>query len=493
MNVVPFSLNDFAKRDTWTTADGQLCVRPGLRQVYAAPAGTVIIGAFSVRNDFADEVLHYVVAYDSTNFLVRFLILDENFATFQDFRISVTARPRVVTYVVVEGQILVCSPDFPTLWGQVGSGLIIANAVASINTTTTALDVPRGIACKFSNRAAIANGRSLFISDPVAPTGGDLRTFVVENQNGRQGVIYGMHEGVGGALVCVTSQGTQALPVDAAAVQIVGSNGTAWQDLSHLSAYHYRSSVAHRGRVWCLTPRGLALCDVEDGDEVYPSDPIMPRLYGARAHVDDYRRCFAVGTDTGPALFSPDLALVARTDIEREVLSWWGITVDLVGTLHDVDGTELLVTTAGAYRVCGDFDGTTALTSETAIPAGVLAGRVATPPAQASTVRHVDVAAQADGSNRVDTALRGQQSGGVPDVNTAGLVIGTSAWGDSRIWQPTPIAGMQGVFGDDDSTASRDVTVEVRVQGGGALVVDNGSISLSDSATVRPQNQGARS
>lgn len=499
MNVLPVECAAMAKRDVWTSSDWRLCVRPGMRQIYTPPSGTHIVAAWSVRNDFADEVLHYVVVSDGVGTL-RFLILDENFATFQDFRLSVDVEPRIVTHVVVEGQILICSPDFPTLWGLVGSGLVVATKVASANTTTTAIDVPRGIACRFCNRAAVANGRVLYFTDPVAPTGGDLRTFVVENTNGRDGVIYGIHEGAGGSLVCVTSQGTHALSTDAAAVQIVGSNGTPWQILSHHSAYAYRATAAYRGRVWALSRRGIVQCDVEEGDEVYLSDPVMPRAFGARAHEDDYRACRMSETDDGPAVVSDNLQLFARYDVERELVSWWtnadinnsNVRGDVVGTLHDVDGTEIFACTNGAYRVVGDFDGASDLASPYDPVSGVLAARVETQPAENATVRHIDAAAQCDGQNRIDVALRGKAAGGVPLVDPNGLIVGTSTWGATATWQPTPIVGMQGQFGEDDAQASRDVCIEVRAQGYGARFADSVTVATSDSAPARPQNVGVR-
>ena len=66
---------------------------------------------------------------------------------------------------------------------------------------------------KASIGIVIADGASLYISDPVAITGGSPRTFVAQNQNQRPGLIVGVHEGANGQLVVVTSAGVPVLVV----------------------------------------------------------------------------------------------------------------------------------------------------------------------------------------------------------------------------------------------------------------------------------------
>jgi len=253
----------WASRNLWHTPDGELCVRPGLRKFYTPDTGYDIVGAFSLRNEYVDEVWTYVAVRDTSTLLVSLLILDENFETFQEFRWGTAAVIRCITHAVVEGQLVIACPDLPTLFGMVGSSVGFALSVPSDNTATTAIDVPRGIVTAFCNRFVYADGRSLFFSDPIAADGGDGRTIVGANQNQRPGIIYGLHEGAGGMLVCVTSAGVYGLDADAAAVQIVGSNGTAWRLLSHLGAHSFLSSCVHRGRVYVLTPDGYAPGDTE--------------------------------------------------------------------------------------------------------------------------------------------------------------------------------------------------------------------------------------
>ena len=170
-------LRPFSKRNIWPTASGDLAVRPGLRQILTATAllGSArnIVGGFSVPNSYTGEVWHYIFHSSPTGPAdLQLRIVDENGTAWQDFSLSSDIVPRVITHAVVEGEIIIASPDFPTLWGLVGSSVTWATKVASDNPSTTAINVPQGICTAWNNRVVIADGRSLFFSDPVAATGG---------------------------------------------------------------------------------------------------------------------------------------------------------------------------------------------------------------------------------------------------------------------------------------------------------------------------------
>jgi hypothetical protein len=472
--------------NVWRLPSGEPCVRPGLRRLYTPEAGRELVGGFSVHNSYVDEVWHYVFdVADSGSLDLRLRILDGEMETFQVFPIASDMRPRIITHAVVEGQILICSPDFPTIFGLVGSGVRFADAVASTNPATTAIPVPRGICTQWANRVVVALGRSLFISDPVAATGGDVRTFVAQNQNQRPGLIFGLHEGAGGSLVAVTSEGVYALPQDAAAVGIVGSNGTGWSFLSHTPAFSYGSSCAHRGRVFGLTREGFAAIDTETLAERRLSEPMMPRAYGTRISLEDYRTCRMLALEEGPAVVAPAHGAIFRTDLTREVFSWWTRDdLDALDVLRTLDGSDLLLCADGIYTMAGDFDGGVALADSDPVRAVVL-GQVPHDPERSWQVRHIEAAVAVGGADSMaGIAVRGVARAGSPEPTTEGFIIGISDWGDDLRPVTTPLQSVRASFGAADVPRTEDIAIELALEGCGNRF--SPALSLDATADERP-------
>ncbi len=484
------------KKNIWRTSNGELIVRPGFRRIYAPPTGCTIVAAFSIRNDFVDEVWHYIVTKHASDG-IHVLIVDENFDVFQDFKWATDGEPRCVTSAVVEGAMMITSPDLPSLFGMVGSGLGYAVAVASVSEFTT-IAPPVGICTSFCNRVAVAQGRSIFFSDAVSNEIGDIRTFVGFNQNQRPGIVYGLHEGAGGMLVAVTSEGTYGLDADAAAVQIVGSNGTAWRLLSHISVHSYLSSCVHRGRVYALTRDGWAPADTESTDEMFLADPILPRARGPRVFADDFRRCRMFALDEGPAVCSVQLEAIHRSDQSHEVSSWWFDQTDnrgdLRGSLRDHDGTELLAMSAGIYRIMGDFDGLIAIAAAEDASDEVVGTFFSTVDGAANEnrlPRKINFAAAVDGAHRILVAVRGSEHSATVDPDPMGLTIGVDNFGDDLFYTSTPIADAEIDFGDiADTPATRDVGIELSAEGCLTRVNLLPDIEQSKSAKTRAQAKG---
>lgn len=493
----------WAKANLWTLPSGELCVRPGLRQLYAAASLREIVGGFSVVNSYTPEVWHYVFDVSSIPSAVggldlRLRILDEDFQTFQEMAINADRVPRVITHAIAEGMGLICSPDFPTIFFVVGSGARFADAVDSTNTATTAIAVPRGICTSWCNRVVICNGRSMFVSDPVAATGGDVRTFVAENQNQRPGFIYGVHEGRDGDLVVVTSEGTYALAADAAATGIVGSNGSVWRSVNHTVATSYASSCTVRGRVYGLTRNGWAAIDTETDDEVRLTEPAMPRATFARVSLEDYRTARMFGTDEGPLVAVDGLlseggelyGAMHRTDLGRGISSWWWspVAMKVRGVLRELDGTQMLLTDVGAYAVCGDFDGGTALSSGDDAVRGSLFGVLPPDPTGNRLVRHIDVSAAVGGtSSSIGVSLRGSRKSGALEPDANGYTIGTSTWTQTgRRLTTTPLSSARADFGQAACDRTDDVGVEVEATGCLNRISDQLSVEFSKSAELRP-------
>lgn len=484
----------WGKLNMWRHQGGDLAVRPGLRRLFTPGAGQTIINGFTVRNNYIDEVTHYVTTTHATNG-VHLLLLDENYDTFQDFKWASDGGTtvRAVTFASVEGQLLINSPDLPPIFGMVGSGVEFAVKVSSDNTTTSALDIPSGITTSFCNRGVTAQGRSLFFTDPVAADGGDMRTVVGFNQNQRPGIIYGLHEGAGGMLVAVTSEGTYGLDADAVAVQIVGSNGTSWRLLSHVSAHSFNSSCVHRGRVYVLTANGWAAADIETTQETQIGDETMPRLHGPSLNLPDFRRCSIFSADAGPVIAAPRIGVLHCSDIASGIASFWRDQTDYPGDLRGImrghDGGELWAMPDGIYIVNGDFDGDIALSGADAEAAvkGVLFGIDKGTPAQSRRVRHVHVSAATDGDELMYAAVRGYGKSATPDADANGLTVATDSWGASTLtwWTSTPMASVRFDFGSDVAVTD-DVSIEVAATGCLTRISTDIDVEYTESAQTRP-------
>jgi hypothetical protein len=464
---------NWSKANLWRHPSGELCVRPGLRRLYTPESGRALVGGFTVVNSYTPEVWHYVFDVATSGRLdLKLRVLDETYQTVQVFALNADVIPRVITAAVVEGMGLITSPDFPSLFFVVGSGVIFADTVDSDNPATTALPVPRGICTVWCNRVVVADGRSLFISDPVAVTGGDVRTFVAANQNQRPGVIYGVHEARDGDLVVVTSAGVYALESAAAAVGIVGSNGTGWRLVNHTIATSYASSCVVRGRVYALTRDGWALVDVESGPETRLTEPLMPRAVFGRVSLADHRTARLYATDEGPLVAHDGLDAVHRTDVERGIGSWWRSFFDsddfeVRGVLRELDGTELLLCENGVFAVDGDFDGEIALSSEVAAVTGSLFGVLPPDPEKSRTVRHVEPLAAVGGSASVlGVSLRGSRKSGAMPTDGNGFTIGVDDWDETgKRLTTTPLTSARFDFGKARCETTDDIGIEVEVKG----------------------------
>ncbi len=494
---VTVDVSSWSKVNMWRHSSGELCVRPGLRTMGLPETGRKLVGGFSVVNSYTPEIWHYAFDVDEDDDANRDLTLriyDETFQIFQTFALGVNVVPRVITSAVVEGQILITSPDFPSIFGIVGSGVTLAQTVDSDNPATTAIAVPRGICTRWCNRVVIADGRSIYISDPVSSTGGDVRTFVAANQNQRPGVVYGIHEGAGDSLVAVTSDGVYTLGADAAAVGIVGTNGTGWRLVNHHRASSYASSCAVRGRVYALTKDGYAPVDTDTNEEVRLSEPLMPRAVFARISLEDHRDAKMHATDEGPLVSSIAAAAIHRTDVVSGLQSWWryandGNDFEVVGVLHDLDGTQMFMSPlGGALVLSGDVDGVAAISALTTLATGSIFGVIPPDPTANRLVLHVDAAAAVGGTASVlGCSIRGSRKSGALEADGNGYVIGTSTWTQSgKRLTTAPISSARFDFGPAHCTRTDDVGIEIEAKGNGARTAQKIAVTFADSRHDSP-------
>lgn len=403
-------------RNTMVLSSGEVCVRESFESL---TTGT-FHGGFTVVDPKTSVAWHYVVMTVSGEVVIR--IYDTSFSLVFSLSLGTSVAPRTVTHAIVGDEILICSPDFPPVWGLLGSGLIFAQKVSSVNTTTTVIDVPRGICVGWAGRVASTDGEILYFSDALYP-----RTFVPENALDPPGDrIIAMHVNAGGALVLVTSNGVWALSEDAAAggQLVVG----VFSKLSDYKAHAHQSSCSINGRVLGLAPEGYKYIDQATDDVAAISESVLPRTSGSRVHFENYQHTAVMHAGPkGPLVSVP--GFLHMTDAGTKHSSWWSTpsTAMLVGVLRDQDGTTILMFSDRIVRPCGN------VTTLEATVAAHAAGRVAMPPDTAPVLRQADVESSAD--TTFSMTVLGTSKSSSP--SSVAPVVGTTAWG-SGTYQDVP-------------------------------------------------------
>lgn len=403
-------------RNAWPLASGEVAVREEFQSLLT-PTGTVQ-AAFTVRNPRTDCVWHYLVtAASSAPFEVKVYVYDENFVELEVYDTGATGTVRAVSASVVEDELLISSPDFPTVWGLVGSGLVRATKVSSVNPNTTAVNVPRGLSVSWAGRAVVSDGETLWFSDALYP-----RTFVAENAiNPPGGVVYGLHVNSGGALIVCTSTGVYALPEDAAASgQVVIG---VWSKLTDYSTTNYNTTASAQGRVYGLTQKGWRVVDDRGSDELLIDEKVQSRIGGTGRNAwNDYRAGRLFGGINGPIV---TIGKVMHWSDLATGLKSWVVPYDtsaqpfvLRGLLYENNGRELYVTESRVFRQNGSNG------DETDVQAQI-AGRANLPPETSPVVRHVTVATDAAATTLV--AVNTSTQSIATTANSP--VIGTSSWG----------------------------------------------------------------
>ncbi len=489
-----FDSSQWAMVNMWRHASGERCVRPGLRRVYT-PSSRELVGGFSIPNVGTGEMWHYVWDVASSgNRDVKLRILDEDFVEFQVFPYGADVEPRGLSYANVQGFLLLGSPDLPTLWAGVGSGARLASAVASQSLSTVVDPVPRGIITTWAtNRAVICNSQGMFIGDPITFTFGDIRSFIGENQSQRAGAIYGVHEGAGGMLVAVTSAGVYGMDSS----QSIGIPVGPWRLLSHAESQSYDSSCVVDGRIYVLTKDGYMLADVEDGAEIGLTEPYMPRAYGPRVSLEDYRAGVLIGGEHGPICAVEDQNVAHFTDLRTEIGSFWRSAHSptdfrVRGILKDVDGSDMLLCSNGVFRVGGDFDGEIALSSGVATqPKGFVFALAPSSPSSNNLVRAIHVGADVGAGGSHFAAVRGHA---LPDASGAtgisdedGITIGTDSWGTAtKRYTTSSLQAVKFLASEASARPTDDVAVEVGASVCLTRIQPVVEVDITASAPLRP-------
>ena len=409
------------KHNLWPLNSGELAVRPGFRTLYSASGASLnIVWGQTVRNPRTRAVVHYTLCTPNNTTGATLRIFDENWSQLQAVTLNCTETPTACSLAVVENEVMVCSPSFPSYHGIVGGPLSLAVKVAAGDSSVTALDIPRGIAASFAGRCVIANDEALFISLPTQP-----RTFAAFNQsNPPGGTLYGLHVTASGQLVIVTSDGVYSLPVEAAQGGDIVL--PVWSKMTDYSAPGFNSSASCLGRLYGLTRKGYRMIDQASAEgEVLLDDNVNAhsRTTGGRASFVDYRRGRLVAGPAGPIVAIGGIS--SMTDLATGLRSWQyapnASNTEILSMLEDQDGAPLFAFSDRVCRYVGNYDD--AATAN--VVAGSLTGGVRTPPEASPVLRRITF--EADGGQAMDCLVDDTQKSLSPPQPYP--VIGTDSWG----------------------------------------------------------------
>lgn len=420
MNV---DISSWDLRNVSALPSGELCVRESfVTSSNDSNTGTAVAG-WTVKCQTTDVVWHYIIRRTTADGVLLF-ILDEDFNTIQKYTYNIFIQPKDVSLSVIEDQIMICSPDLPPLWGIVGSGVVVATTVTSVNPATTALEnIPMGISVAWAGRNVIATRETMFFSDALYP-----RTYVGQNAiDPPGGSIYGLHVNAGGALIVCTTTGVYALPEDAATSgQLVLG---VFSKLTDYECIGYRTTASCKGRVYGLTRKGFCLVDAQGAEET-PLDEQVNSIAGGtgRIHFNDYKQGKIFGATDGLYVYMGTTAML-YADVTLGFKSWWTSSSisSLSGIGFENDGTEVLFM-AGPWVKRGNSpnnegDAITALVS----------GRIKVGPELSPVVRYVTFAS--DTHSDFTCFIRDTTKTQTP--NRFAPVIGTDTWtGGTKYTEP---------------------------------------------------------
>jgi len=456
-------------RNIWPLASGEVAVRPGLRKVFTPSGGNVVVGGFSIENPLTLDVWHYIAQRTTTTGdTVKIYVYDEEFTELIVYDTGADAWPRVITHGVTNNEVFIASPDFPTVWGLVGSGLVRATKIES-DSGQSVINVPRGVCAAWASRAVIAEGNAVYFSDPVVVQGGSPRTFIGANQWPFEATIYDLHVSDSGRLVVCTSKGVWALDAEASTAGQVPA--PAWYQLSDYKAIDHGCTAMVHGRLFGLTRKGYRLIDGSGSEEIPIDDPHVPLSVWPRIAIGDYRQERMFASEDGPVVCAQGAAAFHRTDLSSGTQAWWTMThsgedAQVQGWLRDRYGEEYVLTKTGAYFIGGNFDGDETMAENAEAVTGGFFGEVPMPPEASFTFTRLVVGA--DTASFLYGSIRGSQVkeqaessislSSNADDERLGHVIGTDTWDDANVlWSEQPLRSVD----FDLAVSTDDVTIEM--------------------------------
>lgn len=457
----------------------ELRTRRALVQHKTPTTGTTYVGGFSIESPNTTEVWHYLFEQVTATGAVTLRCYTEEYLELWSHLLGVMQERPVITWGAQNAQVMVNSPSFSApLYGLVGGGMITATKATSVNSDTTALDLPAGHLCTFGDRFVIAQGNVLFFNDP----GVDPRSFVAENVVAMPGSVYDIVQGPGGALYIATSAGVYTLPGDA-----LGQGQSVQGFLSRVPGIEVsraRNLAVSGGVVAVLQQDHVLLLP----DQRIPFAAARGRRYYSRpVEAADLRSAAELYAIPGGFIVATRGARPFYTLIDLAsvgVSHMWSASsaIALCGTLRSRDGDPLLV---AANRILEPFARSATDSFDSAVIDGVLAGVIAQQPNQTGVLRRLSVASSnyaASGNPTVAAAVNGSATSAKnPPTKTGDLVIGTSAWAASGAFAGRTLRTTRLSL----AVRANEHAVELRVRGGDVAIAAAVDLEVTGQARGR--------
>lgn len=414
----------------------QVWTRKGLMSVGTPTGGTSYVAGFTVESPFTTEPWHYLFEQDNNTNVVTMRVVTEELVEVFNLPLGVMQASPVITYALGSNQILINSPSLSApLYGLAGGPIITAVKTASINPSTTALDIPAGHICTFGDRAPIAQGNVIFFNDPPSSSSSDPRTYVGANALPLPGTVYDMMQGPDGALYIFTSKDVYVMPQDALGKgQLVQGFISA---IPGVNTSRPRNAISCAAGVVALTRDAVVVLNSAGITQRIDIAPYKGKRFFSRyVEQDDLRL-------SGELYPTPDGFLVGfrgarghflevNTRLGYQSYTWSQTSsFNVVGTLRSRDGVSLYIFKDRIVMSTGnaDYDGSTVR--------GVFCGRIALPPASQPVTRRVTTSSSSIGA-LTGSYIASQPNTAIVPSLARDTVIGTAKWGTTQ-----PVTGRE--------------------------------------------------
>lgn len=402
-----------------------LRTRRGLTSLKTPSSLHKFCGAFTIESPFTTEPWHYLFEQHNSTRVITLRCFTEEYIEMWSLSLGAIQRNPVITYGVVNNQIMINSPSFPApLYGVVGGGVITAVKTESTISTQTTLNIPSGHICAWVDRFPIAQGTIVYFNDP----GNDPRTYIANNTVVLRGTIYDQFQGPDGALYLATSVGMFAIAADAAGQ---GQEVTGFvSQIPGVETTRPRNACASKGAVAVLQKDHIALVDSSGVKGRIDLDRQPGRRYTATdVYVDDLRRAGEIfpTPDGFVVSFRSHRGFWLEVNLENKSASYTSngsAVFNLVGTLRTREGEVLYVTTNNVLQAFteGPLDD---LNSSEIV--GVARGAVKMPNNERPVTRRVTIGADNIGKTQLANVDATSKSGTTP-TKTGDVIVGTTTW-----------------------------------------------------------------
>jgi hypothetical protein len=374
----------------------------------------------SIESANTSEVWHYILTRSSTTSDGTITVYTEEFVSVCSINIGKIIESPDVTFATSDNQIMINSPHFAwPVYGIVGGGLRRSVKVASINETTSVIDVPNGLVIEFGGRFVIAQGNILWFSDPGVTA---KETFVAANSLPLGAKILDLMIGDLGALVVGTANGVRSIPADSVAqgqfqLSLV-------QEISPYQCRNHRNLVYSQGRLIGLGENGIV--------DVVPNATPIPlitynnaRYYSKDVReVDDFREGKIFPSQDYGAIVALNKSFCCVSIINGLMPTWVtsSSNIALKSMLRTGEGKDLFLTDQNVL----EFFGTAEFDSGSFN--AVACGDVPLSAGISTLLRYVHTSADNVGSNQLCATGGAPRSKETPPPTRALNIIGTSAW-----------------------------------------------------------------